>query len=56
MIEYIARQIAKQYYLGYNEGFCNAICDKFEGDVSHLVNKNWHRFIKIAENILTKVK
>ncbi len=50
-IERIARYIAKNFYVGYNEGFCSALGYTFKGDVTHLVNRNWNCFVKDAKRL-----
>lgn len=51
-IEKIARKLATNFYIGYNEGFCSALGYIFKGTVESLVERNWRAFINDAKEII----
>lgn len=53
--EELSKIIAKQYFLGYNEGYCSSLGCIFKGNVDHLVEKSWIHFIPISEEIMGKL-
>ena len=54
--EQVARVLAEEFYIGYNQGFCSAIGYVFKGSVEHLVDRNWRSFIDKAGKLKEMLK